>query len=386
MNISFLHQAVRLLIASALSCAVLGLVSPPAEAQRLKRCRGAGTQEQPCLLKTDTANPRIIIDIPGVRLGTEVVNQWVSAPIRYVRVAQFTADTTRVVIELSSAYRFKRSRVRFGELDNPRRIFVDLPNAQLQKPETQVAIGGGVYRVRAEQHTPSIARVVVDVDTPPGVFAQTPPTLPAPPQPAPPSPPTSPRTPETQKCAIALPSVPRNRYTVVIDPGHGGPDPGAVGIGGLQEKGITLSVSKYIQACLEQQGVNTILTRTVDMDLDLPPRVAIAENQRADLFVSIHANAVGGYAVGVNGAETFYYESPGFAQTVHSSIISVTGIGDRGVKAARFYVIRNTSMPSILVETGFVTGSIDAAKLRDDGFRRKMGAAIARGILNYLAQ
>ncbi|QSF49838.1 MULTISPECIES: N-acetylmuramoyl-L-alanine amidase [unclassified Thermosynechococcus] len=180
--------------------------------------------------------------------------------------------------------------------------------------------------------------------------------------------------------------VPRGRFVVVIDPGHGGRDPGAIGIGGIREKDIVLDISLQVSQFLQQQGVQVILTRTTDIDLDLAPRVAIAERARANAFVSIHANAISLARPDVNGLETYF--APGrssrLASAIHNSILNSLNIRDRGVRAARFYVIRNTSMDSALVETGFVTGAEDAANFKNPAWRTQMARAIAQGILNFL--
>jgi N-acetylmuramoyl-L-alanine amidase len=184
-----------------------------------------------------------------------------------------------------------------------------------------------------------------------------------------------------------LPQVPRGRYVVAIDPGHGGRDPGAVGIGSIEEADIVLDISRKLANALEQQGVRTVLTRRDDREIDLDPRITTAERANATVFVSVHANAISLSRPEVNGAETYYYASTeGYrlAQSIQSSIIRQTGMVDRGVREARFYVLRNTSMPAALVETGFVTGRDDAARLRDPNFRTRMAEAIAAGILNYL--
>jgi N-acetylmuramoyl-L-alanine amidase len=186
----------------------------------------------------------------------------------------------------------------------------------------------------------------------------------------------------------ALPSVPNSRVVVVIDPGHGGPDPGAVGINGLRETDIVLPVGRQVAALLQQQGIQVVLTRQDERDLGLEPRVQIAERSNADLFVSIHANAISLSRPDVNGIETYYYSSSGLplAQTIHRSMVQGTGSIDRGVRQARFYVIRNTSMPAVLLELGFVTGREDAARLANPAYQSQMAEAIARGILQYVQQ
>jgi N-acetylmuramoyl-L-alanine amidase len=171
----------------------------------------------------------------------------------------------------------------------------------------------------------------------------------------------------------------------VVDPGHGGPDPGAVGIGGLREKDIVLDISTQVASLLERQGVQAVLTRSNDIDLDLEPRVQMAEQAQATVFVSIHANSIDMSRPDVNGLETYYHNSGAdLARAIHSSVLEGTGMNDRGVRTARFYVLRRTSMPSVLVEVGFVTGRDDAARLSNPSYRSQMAAAIARGILQYI--
>ncbi len=184
---------------------------------------------------------------------------------------------------------------------------------------------------------------------------------------------------------IDFPTVPKGRLVVVIDPGHGGPDPGAVGRGGIREKDIVLDIGIQVANLLSQQGIQAVLTRQNDIDLDLEPRVSLAERVNATVFVSIHANAIDMSRPDINGLETYYYDSGlGLAQTIHASILSALDLPDRRVRSARFYVLRKTSMPSVLVETGFVTGAEDAVRLANPSYRSQMAAAITRGILQYI--
>jgi N-acetylmuramoyl-L-alanine amidase len=175
---------------------------------------------------------------------------------------------------------------------------------------------------------------------------------------------------------------------VVIDPGHGGGDPGAVGIDGLQEAGLVLDIAQQVTRLLERQGVQARLTRTEDVEIELEPRVSQANRSNADVFVSIHANAINLSRPDVNGLETYYFSSGReLADTIHRSILqAIPDLPDRRVRRANFYVLRNTEMPSVLVEVGFVTGAEDARNLRDATYRSQMAAAIARGILQYLQQ
>ncbi|MBD0335812.1 MAG: N-acetylmuramoyl-L-alanine amidase [Cyanobacteria bacterium Co-bin13] len=183
-------------------------------------------------------------------------------------------------------------------------------------------------------------------------------------------------------------AIPQGQTVVVLDPGHGGADPGAVGIGGLQEKQVVMAVTQQVAAALQAQGIAVVLTRRGDEEIDLQPRVDMAEQVNASLFVSIHANAISMDRPEVNGLETYYYSDMGarFAQVLHPRVISLTGMGDRGTRQARFYVLRRTSMPAVLIETGFVTGAVDAPQLANPSWQARMGRAIAEGILEYVRQ
>lgn len=202
-----------------------------------------------------------------------------------------------------------------------------------------------------------------------------------PPGPLPGSPPT------WEQPTVWTPPATNGRPLVVIDPGHGGPDPGAVGRGGLRETDINLEVARKLAQTLEAAGIATMMTRTAEYDLDLPPRVAMAERANATVFVSIHSNAISMSRPDVNGVETYYYSSgKALASVIHRNILNRTSSSDRGVRQARFYVLRQTSMPAVLVETGFVTGARDAANLSSSAFRSQMATAIAAGIQEYLGR
>ncbi len=188
----------------------------------------------------------------------------------------------------------------------------------------------------------------------------------------------------------SLPSVARDKFLVVIDPGHGGPDSGAVGIGGIKETFVVLDISLQVAKLLEEKGVKVRLTRKSEIDLDLPPRVAIANRIRADAFVSIHANASRNYKRDVNGIETFYFSGSralNLSRKIQTELLKVSPDSpDRGVRKGRFFVIRRTNMPAALVEAGFLTGQLDAPRLANSTHRRRVSFAIAKGILNYLQE
>ena len=182
-------------------------------------------------------------------------------------------------------------------------------------------------------------------------------------------------------------NVTSGRQLVVIDPGHGGLDVGATR-NGVYEKDIVLAMSKQLGRILQQMGYSVMYTRTEDIDLDLEPRVQMAESARASAFVSIHVNSLDASSSQVNGVETYHAPSASLgknlAELVHQQIIASTGANDRGVRSARFYVVTKTSMPAILVETGFITNPSEASRLVDSNYQGRMAAAIAQGIDQFL--
>ena len=189
---------------------------------------------------------------------------------------------------------------------------------------------------------------------------------------------------------LRLPDIKKKNSLVIIDPGHGGPDPGAIGIRGIRETDVVLDVSKRVKQLLSEKGVRVRLTRKSEIDLDLPPRVSFANRTGADIFVSIHANASQGKKRNINGLETFYYrgwKGRLLAKRIQKHILRVSpGSPDRGVKQGKFYVIKNTRMPAVLVEIGFLTGRLDARRLEQSIHRKRIAFAIAKGILEYLSK
>ncbi len=181
------------------------------------------------------------------------------------------------------------------------------------------------------------------------------------------------------------------RVLVMIDPGHGGKDPGAIGPSGLREVDVILPVAKRVAAILERQGISVKMTRDSDYFVGLDERVTMSREAGATLFVSIHANSIDNRP-DVNGLETYHYNlGQSFAETVHSTVVDYINkngfyIADRRVRSARFLVLRKSSIPAILVETGYLTSDVEAARLRRDDYQKVMAEAIAKGIVQYIKE
>jgi N-acetylmuramoyl-L-alanine amidase len=173
-----------------------------------------------------------------------------------------------------------------------------------------------------------------------------------------------------------------NFRTVVIDPGHGGHDNGGQW-GRVYEKHLALDTATRLESQLKRMGYQTVMTRRSDYFITLPQRVATANKYRNAIFVSIHYNYT--WKEQVSGLETFYYNAEGqkLAQYVQSSLVRKTRTVDRNAKFARFYVIRNTNLPSILVEGGFVSNENERTRMKSAYFRESIASGIAEGIQRY---
>ncbi len=185
-----------------------------------------------------------------------------------------------------------------------------------------------------------------------------------------------------------LDNSPRNsRPLVVIDPGHGGQDPGTIGIGGIKEKDVILPIALDVAEELKKQGIEVRMTRDRDYFVSLKGRTDFANKINADLFVSIHANAINLSRPDVNGLETYYYQNGRrLSEIIHWNVLNSVNIRNRNVRRARFYVLRHSKMPATLVEVGFLTGAEDSARLKTPSHRQQLAKAIARGIVEYIRE
>lgn len=182
---------------------------------------------------------------------------------------------------------------------------------------------------------------------------------------------------------------------IVLDPGHGGSDPGAIGPTGLQEKQVTLPVAEYLKSILEAKGAKVILTRTTDVDVygphasgvdELQARVNVANGNQADAFMSIHINSFSNPNVG--GIATYYFDgsdqSKKLASSVQGQIAEHSGFnGDRGIQPGNLYVLRHSLMPSILVELGFISNPTEEGHLKESSTQKGFANELAKGLELY---
>ena len=287
--------------------------------------------------------------------------------------------------------------------NKPYRMVVDIQkkgvaprdNYYGKKPTTPVAEKAPTKV--AETKTPP--KEAIKAEAKPAPKAEKPAAKPAKPEPkvAPKQPVALPTVPETP-----IPQVVNYRTTggiggkiIVLDPGHGGSDPGAIGPTGLQEKQVTLPIAEYLKSILEAKGAKVILTRTTDVDVygphasgvdELQARVNVANGNQADAFISIHINSFSNPNVG--GIATYYFDgsdqSKKLASSVQEQIAEHSGFnGDRGIQPGNLYVLRHALMPSILVELGFISNPKEEGHLKESETQKDFANELAKGLELY---
>jgi N-acetylmuramoyl-L-alanine amidase len=342
-------------------------------------------------------------------------------------------DYTRVVIELSRPVETEvRHLAPDPSAEKSERLYLDLPGIWVgRKYKPGIPVGDGLLRaVRLGQNTLRTARVVIDIQnydrhrllflTHPDrlvidVYGR--------------------RKAGDRRNGPGVPGVrhgdrlsldARQVRTVIVDPGHGGSDPGAIGVGGLREKDVTLRLSKLLATKLRSMGFQVVTTRDKDRSVSLEERTFIAEAENGDVFVSLHANAAKRRSV--QGIETYYPDenherhslrvamrengvsrdqlnelqrtlaklrigeispySKRLASLVQGQLARALPsrygkIQDLGAKKGPFYVLFLSNMPAILVEAGFVTNKSDAKRLRNADYLDSVATQISMGLKRY---
>lgn len=193
--------------------------------------------------------------------------------------------------------------------------------------------------------------------------------------------------------------LPLEGKVIVVDPGHGGYDPGAVRAG-VEEKNINLQISLKLKGYLEEKGARVFMTRNGDYNLavvglhkkeahryDLRKRLDMAKQSGASLLISIHANCT--YGVSQQGAEVFYYQPSEkgrlIADSIQSELRSVPGMRKRIIKTSNCYILRNASMPAVLVEVGYLSSPGERKNLLRGEYQELISQSISSGILKALS-
>jgi N-acetylmuramoyl-L-alanine amidase len=366
---------------------------------------------------------RLVIDVRGAKIGPEAREALTigDALMRGIRTGQHDAGTARIVLDLAAD-----ADARIFALPDPYRLVIDL---------------------KAKGARPTRDEPVRRLDTARGDGArpvELPGVVPSPPAPA--SEPYHQPTPSNRCCARSArkadepkqPAVVEHRLKVVLDPGHGGKDPGAEGVRGIQEKDVTLAIAALVARKLAADpGIEVAMTRTDDRYLSLEERTAFANAQAADLFVSVHGNA--STNSGLSGVEVYYLnntdnrgtlrlaamennlqwdphnprlqsaipdlsyilsdlrqtykveESKQLAENLQRSVVTrlgdrYGGVDDLGVKEGPFYVLVGAYMPCVLIEVSFLTNPLEGVRLGTDAYRTTLADGIYEGIRRYLSQ
>lgn len=276
-------------------------------------------------------------------------------------------------------------------LSDPDRIVIDMPNADLASKFNPAFINSSTGEISVDNHPeltkirysyysdkPSTVRVVLDLKAKTdyqlikkdgsiqiSLLNGNEPVIPSP-VPTPPS------------------SGEDKIFKVVIDPGHGGKDPGAQS-SGRSEKDYNLSLSLKVNTLLmNEPRIKPYMTRADETFVSLNDRASFANNLKADLFISLHANKA--ESSSASGTESFYYHtnSQTLAQIIHKHVLKAVGLKDRGVKTAGYVVIKKTTMPAILIESGFLSNQNDSSVLFDETKQNEIAKEIVAGIKEYL--
>jgi len=259
----------------------------------------------------------------------------------------------------------KAPKYTVGFLANPNRMYYDFANYVPREPLITNTVGRSILksvRISYFNNNPDTTRLVMDTVP----FARTDVFI-------------------SDKGTIEI-RVFRNAMfgkTICIDPGHGGKDPGAVADDGTLEKDLTLDIALKLKGLLEDAGAKVIMTRTKDVFISLGERAAVANRAHADIFISVHINAVKdrNSQSGARGVQMYYCGDSGiFAKVMQKEVSDILATGDSGTFERRFAVLRRTNMPAVLAEIGFLSNPDDIALLKNETFRHNA----ARGIFNGL--
>jgi N-acetylmuramoyl-L-alanine amidase len=249
-------------------------------------------------------------------------------------------------------------------LSNPYRMVIDLVDTAWQKADIPNFNGEFVSAIRVAQNQETITRVVLDLNQP--VTANL----------------------DQQHDKLIITLKPKQVWKpdfnlVVLDAGHGGGDVGAIGYSGAYEKNLVIGITQLVKKGLEDQGFKVIMTRPEDQTRSLAERVEIANQTNAFAFVSIHANTAGSQQA--TGLEVYTKRGSDhtFAKIMVNSILTQTKQNNRGDKEADFYVIKNTVMPAILIETGFISNPQEEQFLWNETNQENIAQGIVNGIISF---
>ncbi|MGM0941500.1 MAG: N-acetylmuramoyl-L-alanine amidase [Bacillota bacterium] len=195
------------------------------------------------------------------------------------------------------------------------------------------------------------------------------------------------KAPDQQTSSITSATKPLDGYHIMLDPGHGGKDSGAMGLKNVYEKNITFTTAQKIADKLREAGATVLTTRSKDTYISLDRRVELSHSNKTNAFISIHYNAFPDSSV--SGLNTFYYSKKNdlrLAENVHTSLTASIDMKDRGILQKNYRVLRTNHAPSILLELGFITNPNDLAKIQSESFETNVAEAVTDGLKNYVQE
>ena len=206
------------------------------------------------------------------------------------------------------------------------------------------------------------------------------------------------RVPRVVQYDVMNRSVQKARYCICIDSGHGGNDPGKIGVAGTKEKEVNLAIALKLKKSLEKQNIRVVMTRTDDRNLadanatnektsDMKNRVAKMDSEQPDAVISIHQNSYTDSSA--KGAQVFYYseskEGKVLAEILQKSLIEHADPENHRMAKANtsYYILKNTAAPTVIVECGFLSNPEEEKQLLEDGYQNRLAWGIYNGIINY---
>lgn len=300
--------------------------------------------------------PRLVIDFKGTKAGGKTGYNLNSARIEKVRVGQFEENTARVVVDLKELADYENASI-FGKnetiIEIRDRSRPSIYTAAKPPPPSEVS-SSALPGLKAQKISPQIVkveRVIVKNGDQPAKKR-------------------------------GGPSVLKGKV-IVVDPGHGGSDPGAFGLYGLVEKDATLKAAYKLVGFLKQSGATVYLTRKQNIKIDLKGVVDFTNRVKPDVYIGIHFNAT--YNRNINGTETYYYTRRSYklAEILHRNIRKKLGRPDRGVRRARLYTVHHANMPAVIVEPAYLTNYAEARLLTSDSFLKGVAWGITSGLKEY---
>jgi N-acetylmuramoyl-L-alanine amidase len=328
-----------------------------------------------------TRNPNPVETISQAPPVETIEPETPPADITDITVKPVNSRTTDIII--TADRRVDSDQIETFMLRKPERLVLDIPNANIAKQLSTINVNSGVLKsIRTAPKDDGSVRIVLDLERITGYSID--------------------NESGANRLIMRL-ELPKNaggklsQKIIVIDPGHGGAQPGAIGLSGEPEKNYTLAIATQVQKAFANAGACAFLTRKSDITLGLGERVQIAKRHLADFFVSIHINSCQ-IKGALSGLETFYHgkETSGrlLANCVQTEVAGMVDLVDRGVKSdyriapnAGFKVLRDSAasdIPAILVEVGFINHPDDAANLQDTSFQQKVAESIVRGVKLYV--